>query len=337
MEQKSSKPLYFRHISKAADEIVDYIKERRVGNTVSLKTHWEKFNDKCMGGIEPNTIYTIAGISGSGKSSFANSLETDLFDLNPNVDFCVLSFNFEMLSSKQVGRKLSSKMNKTTSQLYSGNPSALLTDKELSDVEKHAARIKQYEIYYVDRPGTVDDISRTIAHFQANIAKGRWLIVMLDHTLLTRGQAGESERATLYNLQKALMEAKKSTDCDTTIIQLSQMNRDIEDKERIANQTLHYPMRRDIFGGDSVFQASDYVLVLHRPELLIHDSAYGPDHLPLKDYVYMHILKNREGELAILQFYNKLMYNRIENVPSGSPDSEKVEETPESESISTLF
>ena len=32
----------------------------------------------------------------SGKSSFVNSLETDLFDLNPNANCVVLSFNFEI-------------------------------------------------------------------------------------------------------------------------------------------------------------------------------------------------------------------------------------------------
>ena len=30
------------------------------------------------------------------KSSFVNSLETDLFDLNPNANCVVLSFNFEI-------------------------------------------------------------------------------------------------------------------------------------------------------------------------------------------------------------------------------------------------
>ena len=49
-----------------------------------------------MGVIEPNTIYSIGGISGSGKSSFVNSLETDLFDLNKDIDFVVLSFNYEI-------------------------------------------------------------------------------------------------------------------------------------------------------------------------------------------------------------------------------------------------
>ena len=46
-------------------------------------------------------------------------LETDIIDLNPNENVIVLSFNFEMLSSRQVGRKLSYKLKRTTSQLYS--------------------------------------------------------------------------------------------------------------------------------------------------------------------------------------------------------------------------
>jgi replicative DNA helicase len=88
--------LEYRHIGDAAKEIVTYIDDRRKGKVRSLRTRWPKFNRRCMGGIEPNTIYTIAGVSGSGKSSFVNSLETDLFDLNKTTDFVVLSFNWEM-------------------------------------------------------------------------------------------------------------------------------------------------------------------------------------------------------------------------------------------------
>lgn len=99
-----------------------------------------------------------------------------------------------------------------------------------------------------------------------------------------------------------------------TIIQLSQMNRNIESTERIQNISMHYPMRTDIFGGDSVFQSSDYLMVLHRPELILKNGRYGPENLPIKDLIYIHFLKNREGELAVIPFSNLLKYNRIDEI-----------------------
>lgn len=315
MVQNSSKDLHIRHIASATDEILEYINHRRHGIIKSLRTRWPKFNRQCMGGIEPNAIYAVCGISGSGKSSFANSLETDLFELNTNEDFVVLNFNFEMLSSKQVGRKLSYKLNKTTSELYSASntdDTYKVSDVDFEEILKQANKIKKYPIYYVDCPGTVDEIRNTIISFQAlEEMDKKWIIVILDHTLLTKGKSSESEREVISDLQKMFMERKKYG--KITIIQLSQLNREIEDKDRVNNPSMHYPMRRDIFGSDSLFQASDYVIVLHRPEI-IGISDYGPKKLPVKNMIYMHFLKNREGEPKILSFENNLKYNRIDEV-----------------------
>lgn len=305
--------LQYKHVKEPTTEILRYIDGRRKGTIKSLKTRWNKFNKQCMGGIESNVIYTFAGISGSGKSSFANSLETDLFDLNRDEELIVLSFSFEMLSSRQIGRKLSYKMRRTTSELYTGteNTKDKLSDDDINSIKKHAEVISKYPIYYVDSPGTTDEIRNTIKHFQSTIAQDKWLLVILDHTLLTKGNAGDREREILHDLQKVFIETKKIG--KTTIIQISQMNRDIESSERITNRFLHYPMRKDIFGSDSLFQASDYVIVLHRPELLgIKENEYGPSDLAVKDRVYMHFLKVREGEPKILTFINNLKYNSIE-------------------------
>jgi len=133
--------------------------------------------------------------------------------------------------------------------------------------------------------------------------------VILDHTLLIKNRIGERERETLAKLQYMFMEMKKYN--RNTIIQLSQMNREIETVDRINNISMHFPMRRDIFGSESIFQASDYLIVLHRPEML-NIEVYGPGNWPVTNLIYMHFLKNREGELKILCFENNLKYNRID-------------------------
>ena len=74
---------------------------------------------------------------------------------------------------------------------------------------------------------------------------------------------------------------------------------------------MQYPTRRDIFGGESVYQASDWVLILHRPEIL-GITCYGTKKLPTKDMIYLHCIKAREGEPKILSFHNNLKYNTIE-------------------------
>ena len=78
MEQNLSNLI--RPMSTVTKEAVAYIAGRRNHSISSLRTRWNKLNRQCMGGIEPNTVYTIAGISGSGKSSMANTLQTDLID-----------------------------------------------------------------------------------------------------------------------------------------------------------------------------------------------------------------------------------------------------------------
>lgn len=314
MEQISTNTLTFRHISSAAIEAVEYIKKRKNHEIESLKTRWKKFNTQCMGGIEPNTIYTIVGISGSGKSSFVNTLENDLIDLNSDQDVIVLNFSFEMLSSRQVGRKISSKLRQTTAELYSANNS--LTDELLENVEETTQQIKSYPIYYVDTPGTVDNIASTINYFYENKAKGKRFVIILDHTLLVEGQA--SALQVISDLQKLFIKVKKYP--NTTIIQLSQMNRNIEAPDRINNPSMHYPMRSDISSADTIFHASDYVICIHRPELL-NIQQYGPNRLLVKNKVYLHILKNRDaGECSILEFDNDLKYNNlIETVRDEEP------------------
>jgi len=318
MENESTNILPFRTISEVADESVKYIDDRRKHLITPLKTRWQKFNRVCCGGIEPNMIFTIAGGSGSGKSAFVNTLETDLIDLNKAQDIVVLCFSLEMVSSRNIGRKFSNKLRRTTSELYSAE--ADLTNDEFQKVKSTAEQIKKYSIYYVDTPSSVKAIENTIDYFHENVAKGKWLIIILDHVLLVEG---DSERGTIVDLQKMFIRKKKLF--NTSIIQISQMNRNIEQPDRINNPSNHFPMRSDLSASDAIFQASDYVMALSRPELL-NLQFYGINRLPVKNKVYLHFLKVRDaGEPCILEFDNELKYgNLIETVKLSEPVQKKV-------------
>lgn len=296
-----------RPIKVVAQEAINYIKGRREHNIVSLKTRWSKFNKQCMGGIEPNTVYTIAGISGSGKSSFANLIQTDLIDLNPKEDIIILSFSLEMVGFRQIGRTLSNRLRKTTSDLYSSEKD--LDDETFKRVISVSNQLKEYPIYFVDNPTTPTQVEEIIKTFYNTYVKetNKHFIIIYDHALLTK-QVG-SIIETMSELQRIFIQIKKLP--LTSVIQITQMNRNIEAPERINNPLNHYPMRSDLSSSDAIFQGSDYVLVLHRPEIL-GIQEYGPNRLPTVNKVYIHILKNRDaGKPCILEFENDLMYNNL--------------------------
>lgn len=305
MEQNLSNLI--RPMSVVAQEAINYISGRRDHSIKSLKTRWAKFNKQCMGGIEPNTVYTIAGISGSGKSSFANEISTDIIDLNPGEEIVILIFSLEMVGFRQVGRTLSSKLRKTTSTLYSSETD--LDDDTFRKVISVSNQLKGYPIWFVDNPTTPKEAEDIIKYFYNTYIKGtdKHFVIMYDHALLTKPIGSVIE--TMQELERVFISAKKYP--MTSVLQLAQMNRNIESPERINNFLSHYPMRSDISSADALFQASDYVIVIHRPEIL-GIQEYGPNHLPTQNKVYLHILKNRDaGKPCILEFQNDLAYNNL--------------------------
>lgn len=306
-----TKGLKYIPIEDAINESLIYIDGRRKGLYKSLKTPWKKVNDACMGGIEWNSITTIAGMSGSGKTAIANQLETGLFDLNPEEDFEVLSFNFEMLSKKLIARKVSNKVKLTTTQLFSGTEDYKLSDEQFDEVKKATDTLRKYKIHYVEQAGTVEQIKNTILSF-ALTKKAQnpntGIVVIIDHALLVNGNIGDLERKILFDLMVLFNTLKKSL--KISFIVLSQLNRDIESSDRILDPDLQFPRKKDVFGGESLYQFSDVVIVAHRPELL-GINYFGPKKWPTKDAIFFFFLKIREGEPFIAIMKNNLKYNEV--------------------------
>lgn len=305
-----------KHISQIAEETALYIDRRRQGEERSLKTRWAKFNEATMNGIEPNCLLTIAGRSGSGKSSVANMIEQDIIELNKDENVVILSFSLEMVGRNQIARKLSSKLNVSTKTLYSTDGS--MNDSLWHGVLKFTKEFKTLPISYVEDQCTIDDIWDISREFQDN-NQDKWVVIIVDHALLVEGK--NDERINIANLQKKLIALKKYG--KTSIIQLSQLNRNIEEPQRVTTPALQYPNKADISGSDSIYHASDYVMIIHRPEMM-NISVYGVKGLKTENMVFLHILKNREGESKILVFEEQFRYNNM------------IETTPQQEMFSTL-
>lgn len=308
--------LEIKTIKQAFDEEVEYISGRYSGRIKSVKTPWTTWNETYTDGFEWGWIVTVAGLSGGGKTALLNILETQIFECNPDQRIAVLSFNFEMLARRLVGRKISGVLKKTVKQLYSADKDNNITEEELGLItSKIGDEITKYDISYIEMPGNVVDIEYAAEEFIVQRLRKNpdsHIVITLDHSILVKKLKGD-ERDTLTELMSAFNELKKRYP-NTLFIVLSQLNRNIEKEERKKGfgpeRILHFPQKSDIFGSESLFQFSDAVIVFHRPELLGLE-AYGPKSLPVKGIIYCHHLKARDGVPRITRFENKLSINTL--------------------------
>jgi len=112
----------------------------------------------------------------------------------------------------------------------------------------------------------------------------------------------------LYELAAMFNEMKKKIKSSYVIV--SQLNRGIENVERIQNKNLHFPMKSDVFGADALYQYSDVFMITHRPDML-KLPAYGPNDWDVKDLIYWHYLKVRDGDPIVAKMKNLLKYNQV--------------------------
>jgi len=314
MAQDSSKrQLSLITIEEAARQELRYIRGRMSGDIKSLLTPWKKFNIASMNGIEWGSIITVAGMSGSGKTAILNELETGLFVMNPKEQFAVLSFNFEMAARRLVGRKISKAMNVSVKQMYNADleePNRNFSAQQYAAAEEYAKSIKNCPVWYVDIPGTVQEIRNTIENFAMNVPENQYrgILVTLDHSILVKKFGEQNMLEVLYQLAAMFNELKKKIKSSYVIV--SQLNRGIENIERIQNKNLHFPMKSDVFGADALYQYSDVFMITHRPDML-KLQQYGPEDLPVRDLIYWHYLKVRDGDPLVAKMKNLLKYNRV--------------------------
>lgn len=313
---------YVKHVSEGIASTLAEIKARREGTAVFLPTKIKKLDDTIYGGLEPWRIAAIAGLSGSGKSTLLEQIKDNLFisAKEKNINLRVLDFSFEMVLKDSLLRVLSKRTGKSLDEIF----------KQYVEFKDVLAEIKAREQYVVDTILAIDEMESVMLEFCSTDALNTFTVVTIDHTLLTKSKTTELEKLIVDQLFHMLVRLKmrfSASGNKVSFMVLSQLNRDIETKDRIMNKALHYPTKNDIFSASSVYYCSDYVWIMHCPGNVTGiGSHYG---MPLTGFplglptsvdegkkkhkiVYLHCIKNRFGvPNKIIPFKEEFQYSRL--------------------------
>lgn len=313
--------LDYKHISDSADKFLKETDDRRKGLVTSVRTGIKALDNHLMDGIFWNRIFSVIGMSGSGKSVLAEMLKHGIIESNTQ-DIDVLSFELEMLASDQIARKVSSSTKMDFKEIYSIKKK--MTDEEYKKVNLAVDKLKHKPIFYVDEAASAKDIRDTVVDFAKHRKlkeNDRGLIVTVDHILLTKGNMNSEERNKIVDLYDQLIAIKKMFDHNgmkIILIPVGQLNRKITSVERITNPKLHYPQEGDIFGSTAVFNGSDIVMITHKPSKIEGLGRYGPNSYPLYNpskpdqaMIYWHIIKYRFNTEAIIPMLDNFANSEI--------------------------
>ena len=275
-----------------------YVEDRRSGHVKSFITPWKGLNRAGLGGLEWGSMLTIGARPGAGKTMFVSELLRESRRLNPDQDFSILEFQFEMGPKQYAARQFAAEVALDYNQVLSTDRQveAYAVDmmkKYILDCEALQKQGVQRKL--VVNPLTVEEINEYIIHYY-KLMGSKPMIVTIDHSWLIKKDKSEKDKmATLYNTVEMLMQLKRRM--PIIILMITQLNRTIEDGTRRIPGTIgNYPTSNDIFGGDALMQGSDMVIALSRPHKL-DISIYGhKKYIVDKHHLYMHLIKIRNGK-----------------------------------------
>jgi len=304
---------------KAFNEALKYMLDRQSGKEKSIQTPWPKFNDAITDGLEWNTLTVIGGRPGSGKTLIKDQIIRESFILNPEEDFRVLEFQFEMVGRTSAIREFSSITGQTYKQLCSAG--TILPTDVFNKCHSHAKDRIKYPVDIISTPMTVNQMREQVDMYMHEHHRTK-TIITLDHTLLVKRAPYQNNRLDmLFELGEFFTQCKRDYPC--LFICISQLNRNIDNPERATDGKYgNYVLESDIFGSDAMLQHADTLIGLNRPAKQ-KIRFYGPDRYVIEDEktLVLHFLKARNGD-ARMSFF-KAAFERMEIMEMDTPPQQQ--------------
>lgn len=241
--------------------------------------------DRLTGGWQNTDLIIIGARPSMGKSALVVTMGA-----NAGIDFNipVAIFSLEM-SAEQLGNRIISLATETDQENLKRG---IMTDMELSAIERKVKNIEDAPIYIDDTPA--------LSIFELR-AKARRLkmqhdiqLVIVDYLQLmtVTGKRGQNREGEVSEISRGLKAIAK--ELNIPVIALSQLSRKVED--RGGNKR---PMLSDLRESGAIEQDADIVVFLHRPEYYgIEQDENGNSTQGLAELI---IAKHRNGSLDTIK------------------------------------
>ena len=301
------------------NEALKYMLDRQSGKEKSIQTPWSKFNDAVTDGLEWNTLTVIGGRPGSGKTLIKDQIIRESFVLNPEENYRVLEFQFEMVGRTSALREFSSITGKTYKQLCSAGH--VLSKDTFDKCHMYAKDRVKSPVDIISTPMTVNQMREQVDMYM-NEHQGQKTIITLDHTILVKRAPYQNNRLDmLFELGEFFTQVKREYPC--MFIALSQLNRNIDNPDRAVDGKYgNYVLESDIFGSDAMLQHADTLIGINRPAKQ-KIRFYGPDRYIIQDdkTLVLHFLKARNGDTRMSFF--KAQFERMQIAEMDTPPQQE--------------
>lgn len=261
--------------------------------------------DQIIGGfgLERGKVYSIGGLSGMGKTTFAVNIVTGLAKNNYKTIF----FSYEMSEADIQYKILGAETSINPKRIQHGT----LDAQEWSLVSNKAESLGRLPLTYLGYAELkTSDISKLEQRLRKEVEENNVDAVLVDHIALVGYDALKNVQETERITAIARRLSRLAKELNIVMIILCQLNRGAEKRGLSDND--RRPVRSDVKHSGAIWEESDVFMFIHR------DGAFKVDGIEDKNkpkYGTIIVGKNRMGEENVdVTVVSELNYSRFTNL-----------------------
>lgn len=282
-----------RSITAIIQDHFNTLEHRMEGGKRAISTGLDDLDTLLNGGWYRGQVIVQAGRPSHGKTALSMHHALSAAQLG----YGVLYLSMEMVSSELADRAIASIGRVSLGKLLT----AKLTDDDWSGVTVATGRLQDMPLHVMDKSGL--NFFQVATYARRHKRQHGLDVLVVDYLQLMAGADTEKRHAQIEDITRNLKALAK--ELDVAILLLSQLSRKTEESRK--------PKLSHLRDSGSIEQDADVVIFIHREEVDNPETDW-------KNYVDIHVAKNRQGALGRIGATYLGHQVRFENFTGSMPD-----------------